>query len=112
MLIWYYGLEPRSRNDETDQHASRMAWKLQGAVAVIFDEDLDSRYSYMTTWLGEHQNESDMAFYATQPFEHLVGPDIGRPQLHPGPSRGLRRRQAPPRTVFRSIAAQLGRKLI
>ena len=46
--------------------------------AVIWDEDHDDRYSYLTTWLGEHQNESDMAFYSTQPFEHLVGPGIGR----------------------------------
>jgi hypothetical protein len=49
-----------------------------GAVIVIFDEDHDDRYSYMTTWLGEHQNESDMAFYSTYPFDHLVGPGIGR----------------------------------
>ena len=32
----------------------------------------------LTTWLGEHQNESDMAFYSTFPFDHLVGPGIGR----------------------------------
>jgi hypothetical protein len=49
-----------------------------GAVILIFDEDRDDRYHYLTTWLGEHQNESDMAFYSTQPFEHLVGPGIGR----------------------------------
>lgn len=49
-----------------------------GAVIVIFDEDRDDRYGYLTTWLGEHQNESDMAFYSTHPFEHLVGPGIGR----------------------------------
>jgi hypothetical protein len=49
-----------------------------GAVVVIFDEDPLDRYTYMTTWLGEHQNESDMAYYATQPFDHLVGPGIGR----------------------------------
>ena len=49
-----------------------------GSVIVIFDEDRDGRYNYMTTWLGEHQNESDMAFYSTQPFEHMVGPGIGR----------------------------------
>ncbi len=49
-----------------------------GAVVVIFDEDRQDRYTYLTTWLGEHQNESDMAFYSTQPFEHLVGPGIGR----------------------------------
>ena len=38
-----------------------------GSVIVIFDEDRDDRYPYMTTWLGEHQNESDMAFYSTYP---------------------------------------------
>ena len=38
-----------------------------GSVVVIFDEDRDDRYNYMTTWLGEHQNESDMAFYSTHP---------------------------------------------
>ena len=49
-----------------------------GSVVVIFDEDAEGRYNYMTTWLGEHQNESDMAFYSTYPFEHLIGPGIGR----------------------------------
>ena len=49
-----------------------------GAVVIIFDEDRQNRYGYMTTWLGEHQNESDMAFYSTEPFEHIVGPGIGR----------------------------------
>ncbi len=49
-----------------------------GSIVVIFDEDRDNRYSYMTTWLGENQNESDMAFYSTFPFDNLVGPGIGR----------------------------------
>jgi hypothetical protein len=49
-----------------------------GSVVVIFDDDRDDRYSYMTTWLGEHQNESDMAFYSTYPFDNMVGPGIGR----------------------------------
>ena len=49
-----------------------------GAVIVIFDEDRENRYNYLMTWLGEHQNESDMAFYSTHPWNHLVGPGIGR----------------------------------
>jgi hypothetical protein len=49
-----------------------------GAVIVIFDEDKTNKYTYLTTWLGEHQNESDMAFYSTPPFDHLIGPGIGR----------------------------------
>ena len=49
-----------------------------GAVVVVFDEDPNDRFGYCTTWLGEHQNESDMAFYSTFPFDHMVGPGIGR----------------------------------
>ncbi|MCC7175961.1 MAG: hypothetical protein IT159_12260 [Bryobacterales bacterium] len=49
-----------------------------GSVAVIFDEDRNGRYPWLTTWLGEHANESDMAFYSTDPFDKLVGPGIGR----------------------------------
>jgi len=49
-----------------------------GSLIVIFDEDREGRYGWLTTWLGEHQNESDMAFYSTNPFDHLVGPGIGR----------------------------------
>ncbi|MGD0667223.1 MAG: hypothetical protein ABSB23_06670 [Bryobacteraceae bacterium] len=49
-----------------------------GSVVVIFDEDRDNRYPYTTTWTGESQNESDMAFYSTFPFDNLVGPGIGR----------------------------------
>jgi len=49
-----------------------------GSVIVIFDEDPKDRYNYCTTWLGEHQNESDMAFYSTYPFDNIVGPGIGR----------------------------------
>ena len=49
-----------------------------GSVVVIFDEDRDDRYPWLTTWLGEHSNESDMAFYSTDPFDKMVGPGIGR----------------------------------
>lgn len=120
-----------------------------GAVVIIFDEDREDRYRYLTTWLGEHQNESDMAFYSTPPFEHLVGPGIGRCEygglLMTLPPRRLfdvwsdpdydftetkaeRLLMAaldysvarnvvyaaprPPRSLFRSIASHLGRRII
>src|SRR5215469_3480642 len=120
-----------------------------GAAVVIFDDDRDGRYGYLTTWLGEHQNESDMAFYSTFPFEHLVGPGIGRAEyggllmtLPPRrmfdvwsdpdydfaenkPERllvaaldySLQRyvvyvAAKPPRSVFRSIAAHLNRRIV
>jgi len=120
-----------------------------GAVVVIFDEDRDNRYTYLTTWLGEHQNESDMAYYSTQPFDHLVGPGMGRaeyggflmtmppkrmydiwndPDYDFAETKAERLLMAaldysvdrhvvyvaakPPRGIFRSIAAQLNRKIV
>jgi hypothetical protein len=50
-----------------------------GSVVVIFDEDkTGEEYPYLMTWLGEHDQESDMAFYATDPAQHIVGPGISR----------------------------------
>lgn len=50
-----------------------------GSVVAIFDEDPDgSAYPYLLTWLGEHEQESDMALYATDPTQQIVGPGIMR----------------------------------
>jgi hypothetical protein len=50
-----------------------------GCVVVIFDEDpCSARFPYCMTWLGEHEQESDMAFYATPPSTNIVGPGISR----------------------------------
>jgi hypothetical protein len=120
-----------------------------GAVVVIFDEDDENRYSWHMTWQGEHSQESDMAFYSTNPYEHVVGPGIVRAEyggfLMSYPPRRmidvwhdtdylfsesksetlllaaldytLERfvvyvAAKPPRSIFRSIAARLGRKIV
>lgn len=56
-----------------------------GSICVIFDEDkpeegkaYKEKYAWRTTWLGEHQQESDMAFYATPLTQNIVGPGISR----------------------------------
>ena len=57
-----------------------------GSVVVIFDEDnpqeneatYQEKYHWKTTWLGEHNQESDMAFYATPTTANIVGPGISR----------------------------------
>ncbi len=50
-----------------------------GSVIMIFDEDSnDARYPWKMTWHGEHQQESDMAFYATPINAKIVGPGIAR----------------------------------
>lgn len=69
-----------------------------GSVVVIFDEDRDAppplaqrtaaaqveavpapeRYPWRVTWIGEHEQESDMALYATAAGEDVIGPGISR----------------------------------
>jgi hypothetical protein len=50
-----------------------------GALVVIFDPDpTGEKYPYCMTWLGEHDQESDMAFYATPLGAQIVGPGISR----------------------------------
>ncbi len=49
------------------------------SVVVVFNEDAEeNRYPWRTTWIGEHNQESDMAFYATPPSQNIVGPGISR----------------------------------
>ncbi len=48
-----------------------------GSVVVVFDEDRD-RYPWEITWLGEMEEEGDMALYATHPMQQVVGPGICR----------------------------------
>ncbi|MCM2359603.1 MAG: hypothetical protein NDI77_15745 [Geobacteraceae bacterium] len=121
-----------------------------GSVVVVFDEDRgNDRFPYLMTWLGEHEQESDMAFYATQPADNIVGPGISRCEyggflLSSPPRRmldvwhdrdyALARSKAellllaaldyspekhvvyaaprPPRSIFRQLAARLGKKIV
>ena len=121
-----------------------------GCVVVVFDEDRGNRrYPYAMTWLGEHDQESDMAFYATDPAENLVGPGICRSEyggfLLAYPPRRMMDvwrdpdyrwaaskaevlllaaldyslekhvvyvAARPPRSMFRQLAARVGRKII
>jgi hypothetical protein len=50
-----------------------------GSIVVVFDQDehMES-YPFQMTWLGEHSQESDMAFYSTPPGSQIVGPGISR----------------------------------
>ncbi|MBW1680850.1 MAG: hypothetical protein JRF59_09630 [Deltaproteobacteria bacterium] len=54
-----------------------------GSVVVIFDPDKpgpDGKecFPWLVTWLGEHDQESDMAFYSTPAGEVMAGPGISR----------------------------------
>jgi hypothetical protein len=45
-------------------------------VVIIFDEDNDERYTSRSTWYAEHEEESTLTFYATDPLSKLIGPGI------------------------------------
>ena len=50
-----------------------------GAVVVAFEaRDREGRYPHTMTWQGEHDQESDMALYSTEPGRQMVGPGISR----------------------------------
>jgi hypothetical protein len=50
-----------------------------GSVVMIFDQDAgQNHYPWCITWHGEHDQESDMAFYATDRRRKIVGPGIAR----------------------------------
>jgi len=121
-----------------------------GSVVVVFDEDrTGKKFPYMMTWLGEHDQESDMAFYATPPTDNVVGPGICRCEyggfllaypprrmddIWHDPDYAFARGKhevlllaaldysiethvvyvapKPPRSIFRQIAARMGKKII
>jgi hypothetical protein len=47
-------------------------------VVIIFDADHDERYPHQATWYAEHNEESTLSFYSTDPFETMIGPGIAR----------------------------------
>jgi len=74
-------------------HQKKLFVKIQGrplgptgSVVVVFDEDSPQeeeeshkeQFLWKTTWQGEHNQESDMAFYATEMRQNVVGPGISR----------------------------------
>jgi hypothetical protein len=66
----------------------REDWPLKGkvgSVVLVFDPDLPDKdgkedFPWRVTWLGEHDQESDMAFYSTPAGEIMDGPGISRCQ--------------------------------
>ncbi|MCA9688511.1 MAG: hypothetical protein KC636_02810, partial [Myxococcales bacterium] len=58
-----------------------------GDVVVIFEDEpmpghggprAAPKYPWLMTWQGEHAEEGDLALYATDPMERVIGPGIGR----------------------------------
>lgn len=50
-----------------------------GALVVIFEEDdFGERFPWRATWMAEHDQESTLAFYATEFRENILGPGIAR----------------------------------
>jgi hypothetical protein len=59
---------------------------IQGRIdtlVVIFDEDNSEieKYPNKITWWAEHDKESDMVFYSTNPGDYLIGPGISHVEI-------------------------------
>ncbi len=50
------------------------------SVIILFDANNDNKYPFRQTWYAEHQDESTLSLYATNPFQEMVGPGIARAQ--------------------------------
>ncbi len=53
----------------------------RGAVdtmVILFDADHDEHYPHLATWYAEHNEESTLTFYSTDPFDNMIGPGIAR----------------------------------
>lgn len=82
-------------------------------VVIIFDADHDDRYPQRTTWYAEHEEESTLTFYATDPLDKLIGPGIAEAEygglsllFPPRPVRNVF--DLPPEEFgFRGLAEQL-----
>ncbi len=81
------------RNWHEDKIYVHIHQRLQGRagdVVLIFEDeplpgrgegkgdDGGPRYPWQMTWQGEHEDEGDMALFATDPYTQMVGPGIGR----------------------------------
>jgi hypothetical protein len=48
-------------------------------VVFLFDTPADPRrYPFRSTWFAEHEEESTLAYYATNPLDNMVGPGIAQ----------------------------------
>ncbi|MBN1216677.1 MAG: hypothetical protein JXA99_14710 [Candidatus Lokiarchaeota archaeon] len=52
-------------------------------IVIIFNKDTleKEQYPYKLTWWAEHDMECDMAFYATNPGDYLIGPGISHVEV-------------------------------
>jgi hypothetical protein len=47
-------------------------------VVILFDQSHDDLYPHQMTWYAEHNEESTLSFYSTDPMTDLIGPGIAR----------------------------------
>jgi hypothetical protein len=79
-----------------------------GSVVVIFDQDkTEEKYPYLMTWLGEHAQESDMAFYATDPARLLLAGLEYSFEKHV-----VYIAKKPPRSFIKQVAGRWGKQIV
>ncbi len=52
--------------------------KKADTVVLVFDSEHDEKYPNQMVWFAEHNDESTLSFYGTEPEEGMVGPGIAK----------------------------------
>ena len=47
-------------------------------VVILFDSEHDESYPQRGTWYAEHEQESTLTFFSTNPFDKMIGPGIAQ----------------------------------
>jgi hypothetical protein len=74
-------------------------------VVILFDTENDGRYPSRNTWYAEHEEESTLVFYGTDPLAKMIGPGIAESE-YGGLSLLFPPRPVP--NVFELPAAEFG----
>ncbi|MEO7424716.1 MAG: hypothetical protein ABI036_05975 [Fibrobacteria bacterium] len=74
-------------------------------VVILFDQDHDERYPSRATWYAEHEEESTLTFFATDPLGKMIGPGIAESEYG---GLSLLFPPRPVRNVFDMTAQELG----
>ena len=52
--------------------------KVELVIFIFDDQNTADKYPYRVTWYAEHEEESTLSFFSTNPFDNMVGPGVAK----------------------------------
>ena len=52
--------------------------KVELVIFIFDDENTAEKYPYRVTWYAEHEEESTLSFFSTNPFDNMIGPGVAK----------------------------------